>query len=232
MTTKHSREIQETIHRNSNILLKAITDDMKKNKAILALRHFTEHMDMLKNRLNEVLALETIIENIADDDIQAGKLHKAQLFLVDKVEAFHQQVYVVISALIAIHNHIGIKGIKQQHPIDSVTKFLEFARQNSYKSALHDQLTLLQKSVDYRAKFVDHPQQHIMHDWMTYNFEGQNWVIYFLPKSNNVYPIYPFHPSDPRFKPPVDCGSDFYVAPHPHLTYGAIQLTSHILLDL
>lgn len=191
-------------------------------KAWLAFQRSNEYLLRLKRRYNELLKIEREIVNS-----ELGKtlrsLNDMQLDFVDKTEGFHQHVYSCVSAFIMLLNHIAKKDFKTQIPINSVEEFLRFLGRKSYSSVIKDQVHYLEKSVDFRNKFIDHPQQHALHDWMTYTYPGGCVVIYFIRRGNEVYYRgLQINPYSPDFEPPVNYKS-FYISP-PHVkVYDAVK---------
>jgi hypothetical protein len=103
-------------------------------------------------------------------------------------------------------------------PISNIKHFLEFLIQKP-EIDLKEEIKLLEKSRDFRARFIDHIQQHILHDWETGSRmldDGRNvcTVIYFIKKGPEVYFRGVFDPYAPDFEPSSNYES-FYVSP-PH----------------
>lgn len=208
-------------------------DEKKRNKVGLALHRLKESLKRLDCRYIEYYEVEKMIifDSTGPRKINLSDL---QLKLVDKVEAFHQQVYVVLSTLILAINYLGIRGKKEQHPINSISNFLKFVEKIfQYKNILLEQINNLKHSIEFRAKFIDHPQQHILHNWMTYGFQKECYIIYYIEKSNKVFHRgKPYNPNESGFLPPVDCDNNFYVSPNKINTYKAVQYFVKYLLNI
>lgn len=132
---------------------------------------------------------------------------------VDKIEAYFQQVYSTLSAFIMLLSHVADDDFKKQMPIKGAEKFLLWISKRSYSGQLKDNVTLLGKAREFRTIFIDHPQQHILHDWMTYSHLNGTAIIYFVRNGNKVYaPGSIVDPYNPNFRPPFDYKS-FYVSP-------------------
>lgn len=204
----------------------------KKEGVCMTLHRLKESLVKLDYRYFDLGEIVRLLDQLQSDEM-GEPLHYWQIAFVDVVEAFHQQIYSTLSTLILVLNHLGLNGKK--HPINSVKKFLEFVKEKQlqYRSALADQIDILQKSRDFRSKFIDHPQQHQLHDWMTHRTEeGEMYIIFFKRKGKEVYAPTPKHPSDPEFKPPVNCGKDFYISPDERKTLKAIEVLIKHMLNL
>lgn len=201
----------------------------------LTLHRLKEALFRVDRRYREYRIAHEQMRPAEDGKLIGGRpSDELQLALVDKIEAFHQQVYATGSALVLTVNHRPVRTFKTDHPIDSIRRFLQFAREKSYDSTLSDALQWLERSEDFRAKFVDHPQQHLLHDWITYSHIGESYVIYFVRQPGelvNVYMVPPLDPIDPRFRPPVNYQS-FYVSPNPSRTIAAVGTVVSTLLGL
>lgn len=218
---------------NWKVLLKGYKGD-KKAEVGMALHRLKESLVKLDYRYFDLAEVAQLFDRLKDDEM-GEPLHYLQIAFVDRVEAFHQQVYATVSTLILVLNYLGYKGEKLNHPIDSVEQFLEFIKERKlkYRSVLSDQVDVLQKSRDFRSKFIDHPQQHQLHDWMTFRAMDGIYLIFFKRKGDEVYMIDPTkYPFDPDFKPPVNCGKDFYIAPSEEKTFKAVEVLVKHMLDL
>lgn len=196
--------------------------------ALTALQNFKEAFQRLGYRYDQVKNITETVNNISDGEDEGMTLHEAQIKLVDRIEAYHQQVYSVISGLSNLMNHFSLGGSKAEHPINSNKRFLEFLKENNrYRSQFVTAIDALMRSIDYRAKFIDHPQQHLTHDWMTFstNEKSRNdlYIIHFIKYGNEIYaPGGNTNPEDPTFRPPINCGDDFYVSPNVYRTQEAM----------
>lgn len=221
------------IDANWNELLKGFKDE-KRDEVGMTFHRLKEALIKLDYRFSELYGITQVFDHLKGGEM-GEPLHYLQIAFVDKVEAFHQQVYSSVSTLILVLNYLGYKGKQPIHPVNSVEQFLDYVKDKElkYRSALIDQIDILQKSRDFRSKFIDHPQQHQLHDWMTFRAEDGLYLIFFKRKGNEVYMIDPTkHPFDPDFKPPVNCGKDFYIAPSKEKTLKAIEVLVRHMLDL
>ena len=201
----------------------------KRLKAVLAFDTLRGYLTRLDARHWELLdaARHLTAEN--------PRLPLLQLYLVDKTEAFHQQVYAALAALALVYSHFSARGVARQVPIRSVRKFLGFLQdRGDVPSAA---IELLERSIDYRARFVDHPQQHALCDWTTYKTPKGVAVVYFVPKFKTATAAEILEegervkeaadlgafldPWDPNFELPVGCES-FYVSPNTAQTVQAV----------
>lgn len=199
----------------------------------LVLHRLRENLARMEFRYNGYSDIEKRIILVGSQKSKKSKeesLSFLQLKLVDKVEAFHQQVYSTLSVLILFLTHFRIEDLKD-FPINSVKRFLEHVKKRiKCRSTLYEQIDLLERSIDFRSKFIDHPQQHAIHDWMTYGYLGKYYVIYFIRHGREVYYREPKEPFEPDFQPPVNCKKDFYVSPDKDKTYKALHyLVVHLL---
>ena len=226
-------EVDRLIEKNWETLLKGLKGK-RRDKVGLALHWLRENFIKLYYNYRDIEAVEKSLFKLPEEKM-GEELHFLQILFVDRIEGFHQQVYATLSTLIAVLNHTGIKGIdSKDHPINSVKGFLEYlSKKFPYRGGLKDQITILEKSRDYRSKFIDHLQQHILHEWMTFGYNGEYYVIYFRSKGDEVYSIRgDIDPMSPDFRPPVNCGDDFYISPDKKKTYKALVGLTKTLLGL
>src|SRR3989344_3835258 len=87
-------------------------NEKKRNKIGLVLHRLKESLERLDYRYVEYHEVEKLIVSDSTGPRKMN-LSNLQLKLVDKIEAFHQQVYVVLSTLILVINYLGINGKKQ-----------------------------------------------------------------------------------------------------------------------
>lgn len=207
---------------------------LKQKKAIIAFQRFNEYLFRLENRYSELKDWENILLNYDEDEsFKTIPLHDVQLIFLDKTEGFHQQLYATLSAYILLLNHVCDKNLASQIPIRNVTSFLKYVQSKwNNDLQLNKQVEILTSSINFRSKFIDHPQQHILHDWMTMPHGHGICIIYFIRNENdNVYFIdWTINPYDKNFKPPVDC-SEFYVSPEKNITFDALKDFSVCVLN-
>ena len=113
----------------------------------MSYQRFNEYLLRLENRYNDLANFE-----IRSFQSNSKNLHDTQLIFLDKTESFHQHVYATISSFISLLTNLNNQ--KSSYPISSVTKFLRYMFDNSYDSVLKDQISILQKSTDFRSKFM------------------------------------------------------------------------------
>lgn len=209
------------MHRNREALLSGFEEE-RRARVEEVLRRLLENLVRLHWRYEECQqAVATIPPGYS-----GPKLPEFQLRFVDKTEALHQHVYATLAVLALVLNHRREGDSRQPYPVGSITKFLAALKERDfrYKDRLLDHVAVLERSADFRSKYVDHPEQHQLHDWMTYCPEEKAYIIYFIRKSGAlIYRAGPTDPFHPGFQPPVDCGDDFYVSPDPERTYSAMQ---------
>jgi hypothetical protein len=225
----------ELIFQNIDKLVADLSDD-KRRRTILALRRVRDNMIRLQDRYMALLATEhgpsTTLTNRQCESVDT--LGNWQFEFVDTTEAFHQQVYSTVSTLIHVLNYIGIPGVDAQHPSRSVQKFLGFLSElPQFNDKFHEDIDAVLRSIRFRAEYIDHPQGSPACDWMTYNYSGTVYLIYFVPKSDTpevaVGDIRRGDPNAPDFSPPVVC-DQFYVSPMPDRVFeGVIALVGVLL---
>jgi hypothetical protein len=181
-----------------------------------AVQRFNEFFIRLESRFLALLKVEAEIFYAEPEKIKRP-MPEIQLDMVDKVESFYQQLYACLSAFVMLLNYVAPHSYQRNMSITSIKNFLEFL--SSGHLVLKESLAWLEKARDFRARFVDHIQQHVLHDWMTYSYPGKFGpecvIIYFVRKGPEVYyPGIQLDPYAPDFQPPVNYKS-FYVSP-PH----------------
>lgn len=200
--------------RDKSLILIADFNPERKEKAIRAYQRYNENLLRLEKRYNEYIQVEKkkAMVDLEELERQNRTLEDLQLEFVDKTEAFHQHVYATISTFILLLSHVAGHKYKGQLPISSVTRFLEYICETNQDEYIHAQAEVLKTSIKFRAKFIDHPQQHALHDWMTCSYGSGTCIIYFIRTGDGVYMPTQLNPYAPDFRPPIDCG-DFYVSP-------------------
>jgi len=197
----------------------SMANDNCKDKARLSLSRLYENLSRLEDRHHGYMKMENRMQDY-DKELQ-----KLQLNLVDKMEAFHQQIYSTLSVVVMVCNYIPVLGSTENHPKNSIQKFLSYIESNNYfrEISIHTIEELLQ-SVKFRAFYIDHPQNKPAYNWMSFKFEEDIGIIYYTEYSNKCYYRgYPVDPRDPDYMPPVDCRGEFVVSPHRKVTYDAMK---------
>jgi len=198
-------------------------DDKRGKEKILAIQKFNESLIHLGERWKNLVYYEEMIYSYPLRQCQQ-KLSNIQLIYVDKIEAFFEHVYVIVSSLSMLLNAVSPHEIKRGMPISENKKFLEFLSK-SFKN-IDATIALLEMARVFRAKIV-HVSQHVLYNWMTYSFQGnfgpECCIIYFRGKSDKIYHReYVMNPHDVKFQPPIDC-TDFYVSPPHKEIFNAIK---------
>ncbi len=208
-------------------------DEAKRERYGLVLHRLMESLQGLKIRATDLVNVESKITSGGDVS------HDLQVEYLNRVEGYHQQVYSTLSNLIMVANFYGIRGKKLGHPFSSVQSFLHFMKDKCEYGNSRDKehyakmINTLERSVIFRSQQVDHPQQNKTQHWMTYDWNGKGYIIYYVPKSRNVYArgLAESDPDTPMFRPSVDCES-FSVSPREDLTQQAIIDFTAYILDL
>lgn len=225
------KELTEAIRDICNRLIVS-SEPEKQEKWIRAYQKYNEYLLRLENRYRELLKIEKSKELLDPDELhkQTRTLEELQLEFVDKTEAFHQQVYATISAFILLLSHVAGHKYKGQLPISGVTKFLKYIALNNQDEKFNRYIKFLKDSINFRAKYIDHPQQHVLHDWMTYSYGTGTCIIYFVRKGDDVYAPGSLDPFSSDFKPPVGHES-FYVSPPHEVVYICLQKFTKMVLE-
>lgn len=223
-------ELIKKIKSECDTIIKDFAPQSKEN-SIMAYQRFNEYILRLESRFDQLLNLEKEIAEF-DPAKAERRLKDIQLDFVDKIEAYFQQLYSTLSAFVMLLNHIANDGFKSQMPIKGIEKFLSWISKQSYSSQLKEGIFLLDKAREFRDIFIDHPQQHILHDWMTYSHLNGTAIIYFIRDGNKVYtPGNTVDPYDPNFKPPFDYKS-FYVSPDYRKVHDSMKYFVNSILEL
>jgi len=211
---KKETEVNDFISGLEQFYINLSTNDLNDKKG-LAVRTFNEFLLRLNKRASELLYFENLIFDQPKLELEKMTLKEIQMYFVDKTEGFHQHVYSVISAFAMLLNHIAPREFCQRIPIRKNGKFLKFLK-NEYPKLI-DFIKILELSTSFRNKFIDHTQQHVLHDWMTYSYPENNQakavVIYFIKNSNNVYQREERNPFSLNFQPPINC-KEHYISPY------------------
>lgn len=185
-------------------------------------RALTEYHSRLHFRFLDLLAAEAEVAYLPTPP-DGYTLQEAQMRFVDDFEAFHQHIYATLSSLAHLLTRLVPPG--RDVPTRSVKDFLVYLAKYLPKSA--DEIARLEVSRDYRARYVDHPQQSPVRDWMTYRtpHADEAYLIYFEHATERA-PAPPrpsqlsHDPRNPDFRPPVPA-SRWFVAPGVRETYAA-----------
>lgn len=214
-------------------------DAAQAHRAALAYQTFAEYFDRLEARYAEASRVEVLTTVEHDFTMSDGRLlHEHQIELVDKTEAFHQQIYAALSAYRGLLLTTLPRSERDRLPKDSVSKLLRYVKERSNSSVLQNHIVHLERSVDFRARFVDHPDQHVVHDWMTFRPLGRTVTVYFAPHFGGATPeqearlreqlrLQSEHngfadPWSAYFHPPLACES-FYVSPRVDDTFASFE---------
>lgn len=156
---------------------------------VSAVHRLNEMLLRLENRYQELVKMyENFIHATDRRGMDGLSSEDAQLLFVDYSEAYFQKVYSTLSTfLMVLNNFLGKKEYTNNLPIGSVKRFLE--RMVTGVPSLESDIKLLEYSRAFRAKAIDHPQQHSMHDWFTQSLGGQTVIVYFtFPRGSGGSP--------------------------------------------
>lgn len=222
---------------NEHLIIGAAEEDRRESFAF-ALQQFSEAFTRLSFRnVDYHDASQRIAASVRRQAASPRKPeegHFLQLKVVDRLEAFHQQAYACLSLLVAVLNE-ATSTRPPRWNISTNSGFLDQLRNAwRYQSQALKAVDSLDHSVSFRSKFVDHPQQNKSHNWLTSGYGDRQYVVYYRAVGNEVR-LAPGHPDPlhPAYRPPVSCGDDFFVAPHPADTFETLYiLTRHALPSL
>ena len=197
-------------------------------------QRFNEFMERLGYRYMELIQAEGALKPIFfEKNPTRDELRKIQLNFLNKSEAFYQQVYASISALIMLLSHVGNRSFLNAMPFNSVSKFLQFLER--YEQ-LREPVKYLGMANDFRVRAVDHVQQFALHDWMTMRYLGKYEpevvVIYFTKNGNEIYYRPYMDPYSPSFQPPVNYKEFFVSPPYKEVYFSFIHVVEVVLNDL
>src|SRR5215208_5665424 len=136
--------------------LVAVVDEARRGKFTQALQRFGEGVHRLTFRHQEFISIATeIYRSNPSSGITANTPFAwQQLRLVDKIEAFHQQIYAVLSLLVLVMNRATSTEGQPRYSISSVKRFLEQLEEEfRYNSKVLDAINILKRSVEFRGKF-------------------------------------------------------------------------------
>ncbi len=193
----------------------------------LVLQRLCENLQQLETRNQEYQDVESIF---AHDLIIGGKqytLDEAQMMLLNKVEALHQQIYATISTFIKLISHVRLNDQKINFPNRSVNKFLDTVSETAeYKNVLSEEICVLKKSIKYRDTLVDHPQSMEALDWATIGSNFEYSIIYYAhdAETGNIITdeINMMDPEDEHYHPPIGTNK-FFVSPNRKKTIIAMK---------
>jgi len=199
-----------------------------------ATQRFNEFVHRLELRFEELEKIEYEINNLKPD-VTSQEVHALQLGFVDKVEGFYQHLYASLSAFAMYLNLLTDHDFKHGFKIGSIKHFLVFL-QSKFPS-LKENLSDLEMGRDFRAKFVDHVQQHTLHGWLTYSFPSKDGeecvIIYFIKKGNEIYYMGEnVNPYSKDFKPPVNYKTFYVSPPHRKVRESFLAVVRHVIGEL
>lgn len=194
-----------------------------------AVRHFVEgheddrivglvtarYFETIARQIKRFRELDAICVEFKTSSNLVRPLHEVQFDFMDQIENFNMQTYVAISALSLLLRRGANASIRAQVPTDSMRKFLAWLKEKTNSSVLKDHLDCLEKSRDFRARLVEHPQNHALHDWITHLAHDHDPVIiYYDPKGQEVIARGKpgIDPYSADFEPPVNYKT-FYIPP-------------------
>jgi hypothetical protein len=202
-------------------------EEYRRRRIAGALRRLCENLRHLDGRSRDWW---TAAQALSQWDVSAQGVptfDELQHIYVDRVEAFHQQVYSTLGAFAMALNRMRQKSAPDYPPADNskVLKRLE----NDFKDEpqLIQDLATLGDSREFRSKYVDHVATSTLLNWTTYGWEGRRYHILYSDLQPGEVPSprpQPWDPDprSPNFWPPIECG-EFKVAPDEIATYEALQ---------
>ena len=196
-----------------------------------ATQRFNEFVSRLEMRFEELIKVEREIFHAEPETIRR-EMKEIQLDFVNRVEGFFQHYYATISAFVMYLSHVANHDFKRGMPVSSIKEFLNFLE--SKCPELKTKLSEIERARDFRAKFIDHIQQHTLHDWMTYSFPGKMGeecvIIYFIKRGSEVYHRgFQPNPYAEGFMPPVNYESFYVSPPHKEAKAALFDIFEHII---
>lgn len=208
------------------------TDGNLDHKKLAAIHRFNENLVRLQWRYDALAVVDAELLALPD---RKRETQEIQLDFVDKTEAYYQQLYATLSAFAMLLNKLLPHEKKRGLSISSIKAFLEWLEKLSPEVAA--QVKDLEKARDFRGKFIDHVQQHELHDWITTtNMTGpdapDSALVFFIRKNEQHEAVFrpDLNPYSPSYEPPVN-HSGFYVSPQSKKTHRALQDTVRCVLS-
>lgn len=234
-----SAEIRAVIEEGARLAgeLMSTLEGAKLAWASLATSLLWEYMVRLDWRWRDLLGAAKELSTAAWDEERL--VLTRQLQFVDRTESFHRQLYGTLSVLMLLLSHAAPRRVASHLPISSVQAFLAYLREQPELSSYTLQLDQLCSSVEFRATFLDHPQQTKLHHWMTMGTPSETVIIYYVPVyvapvDNSAVDVTTgshqyLNPRAPNFRPAIVCSS-FQVSPEPQKTQTALCSLVHGVL--
>lgn len=181
-----------------------------------AIIHLNEFLYRLNIRFEDLKKAEYLMYNLNDSDTKKIVTEK-QLKFVNRLEAYFQQLYAVISALALFVNKTADHEFKQGLAIGSNKKFLNYLKEKV--ESIEDEVVIIERARSFRSDFIDHTQQKTLHNWITSSFPGEKYplcvVTYYIKKGNEVYfRGLQLDPYSKDYMPPVNYESFVISPPH------------------
>jgi hypothetical protein len=227
----------EILGSNHLSLLSHIENERKYRKADFALVRFREDLQRLDWRYQDYREANRNYKRTQRNRRRAKDLDHCQKKLVNKSMAFHQQAYVVIASLGSLLNQLKDEKASQ-FPWQEVTDLLDVLESRHFKDneGRLDDLYVVRNAAWYRSKYVDHPQQHQPHCWLThYELEDdQEYIIFYNPIPGEEFEMLPIpeasmNPKSELYRLPLGV-EQWFTAPDVMATHEAIQrIVLHIL---
>ena len=191
-------------------------DEVRDEIKAAAIHRFNENLIRLRWRYEALSQVEAELYSISPDSPRDSRT--VQFDFVDKTEAYYQQLYATLSAFVMVINKLASHEVRRGLNVSRNERFLSDLLRKYPE--ISDDISNVEIARAFRAKFVDHIQQHTLHDWCTVsNLVGPGaggcTLIYFLRANPAVHGMV-FRPGlDPYaagYEPPVD-HAGFYVSP-------------------
>jgi hypothetical protein len=223
-------------------LLVAIDHELKQKKAFYALVRFCEDLQRLTWRYSDYRGEGARNYKRAQRNKRKMKdLDECQKKMVDKSMAFHQQAYVIVGSLGALLNQLKDVRASPYTSGEGAASTTAILTELETRHFHHDETLLtdlghVKNSAWFRSKYVDHPQQHQPHCWLTYfNFDvSREYIIFYNPIASEPFEMPPVEDiplhrmidtDDPQFSVRVG-HARWFVAPDPQATYKSLERVS------
>lgn len=199
------------------------------NQCLRAMQSFNEYVWRLDQRY---MWVNSIVPVVSSENVN----HELQLDLVNRIESYYQQLYATLSAFAMCLSHVSSHEFRRGMSISGLNVFLTHWQDNA-DNEVRNAVAALKTARAFRAQHVDHVQQHVLHDWVTYSYIKESEqtprcaVVYFTPSTDRAprTGFYGIDPHAPNWVPPFSCG-DFYVSPsHDAIHDAFFTFTSRLL---
>lgn len=209
-------------------------DGIINQRKLEATQRFNEFLWRLDQRYQQLKAVESFIYHAEHANLTT-QLQDVQLELVNRIEAYYQQLYASLSAFAMFISYTAPHPFKRGLPIGGIEDFLNFLGTKIELDIGHE-IEELERARDFRARFIDHTQQHALHNWMTFTYPtragNECVVIYYISRGPEVYYRPHINPYAPDFEPPVNYQSFYVSPPHNECHQAIFEMCQKVILQI